>query len=344
MAGSGGGGEQPEFGHDRREHGARLVREYERAMSSADDEEEPGAYITFESFPGLELALESLDPQRSGAQPELVVVRDSTSSEGKVQQATVYVPNGKKAYFLDRLTAYVDSLDGKSVRHSTLVEGIRSIRRATIRELWTDADDVFPVDDDRLHWWEVWLRRRNGGEVERVTALAAERGLRTSGRYLGFGDRTVLLVQATVQELAEAFAALDDIAELRKPHEVANLLAEMSAAEQGEWVADLSARVQPAGLDAPAVCVLDTGVQDGHLLLAHSLSASDLHGLNGVRSAHARERHGTEMAGLALYGDLHGAVVGSGPVQLTHRLESVRILGGPDEERELQRPRVQRRG
>jgi len=40
----------------------------------------------------------------------------------------------------------------------------------------------------------------------------------------------------------------------------------------------------------------------------------------------SRPGHGTEMAGLALYGDLTPLLAGSMPVVLTHRLETVKIL------------------
>ena len=43
--------------------------------------------------------------------------------------------------------------------------------------------------------------------------------------------------------------------------------------------------------------------------------------------------HGTEMSGIALYGDLVAFLAGNGPVQLTHRLESVKILPGSRRER-----------
>ncbi len=146
------------------------------------------------------------------------------------------------------------------------MEGIQSIRRATIRELWTDADSVFPTDPSQVRWWEVWLRRRDGDELRRFTAFVAAQGLRTSEHYLGFGDRTVVLLHATADQLAHAFHSLDDIAELRQPHDVASFLTELPASEQAEWVDELRQRLRPAADGAPVVCILDTGVQDAHPL------------------------------------------------------------------------------
>lgn len=323
----GGGRDGTGFSGDRRRHGSALVQQYENAVAVAPDAPGvEGTYLSFLSFPGLELALESLDVQRPGEQPELVAVRDADSADGAIQIATVYIPDGKKEYFLKRLTQYVQSAGDDKARHATLVEGIQAIRRATIRELWTDADDAYPADPSQARWWEVWLRKRDGNELGRFTAFATAHALRTSDHYLGFGDRTVVLLHATADQLAEAFRSLDDIAELRQPHDVASFLSELPASEQADWVDDLRRRLRPAPSGAPVVCILDTGVQDEHPLLTDSISAPDLHVADPLWQLPPVNRHGTEMAGLALYGDLHGAVLSSGAIDLRHRLESVKFL------------------
>lgn len=355
LASAGGGGDKAGFKGDRAGHGRRLRRELEGALGSSDDSPDvEGTYITFESFPGLELALESLDPRGSGDQPELVAVREEFGPQGNVQVATVYIPDGKKEYFLNRLTAYVATATADRAKNAALVEGIQSIRRATIRELWTDPMDEFPSDPVAAAWWEVWLRGRDGNERARFAAFAAANGLRTSEHYLGFGDRTVVLLRSTADQLAEAFRTLDDIAELRRPHEIASLLTTLPSSEQAEWLDELRGRLQAADLDAPAVCVLDTGVQDGHPLLTASLMPADVHTADPSWLARAVRGHGTEMAGLALFGDLQQAVLSSHPVNLQHRLESVKLLpdvGSNDRElygaltaRSVDRPEIQAGG
>ena len=121
---------------DRRGHGTALIKQFENATAPVHDAPAvEGTYISFISFPGLELALESLDPQGRGEQPELVAVREQDSADGVLQIATVYIPDGKKEYFLRRLARYVESAEEERAKHATLVEGIQTIQRATIREL-----------------------------------------------------------------------------------------------------------------------------------------------------------------------------------------------------------------
>lgn len=327
LTGNGGGGDREPFQLDRYSHGRRLQGELTAALAPKDADTEPvGTYITFVSFPGLELALQSLDPQARGEQPELVAVSEEPTALGVTQMATVYVPEGKKGYFLDRLAKFVETSGLDRVRNAALVEGIQSIRRATILELWTEPRRLFPDNDGLRYWWEVWLRKRDGRSLERFKSYAREHGHSTSAHYIGFGDRTVILLQATVAELADMFASIDDIAELRRPHDVATVLTQMPASEQSSWVQDLLDRLEPAGDDAPAVCVIDTGVQAGHPLLAGSLSDGDSHVADVMWQLRPVFGHGTEMAGLALYGDLQEALTTGMNVRLLHRLESVKFL------------------
>ena len=100
----------------------------------------------------------------------------------------------------------------------------------------------------------------------------------------------------------------------------------MAASEQASWAEELQGRLTAAGADAPVVCVLDTGVKDTHPLLSDSFYPSDSHRVNPAWPDQILDGHGTEVAGLALFGDVQQAVATSLPVSLSHRLESVRIL------------------
>ncbi len=142
-----------------------------------------------------------------------------------------------------------------------------------------------------------------------------------------------MLLRASADELSGALSVLDDITELRRPHVAATFLADLPAADQADWVEDLWARLRAADSDAPAVCVLDQGVQWNHPLLNASIAASDVHVADPAWPTQPAPNrgHGTEMAGLALYGDFEAAISGTHPVHLQHRLESVKIL--PDQGR-----------
>ena len=92
------------FSGSRSEHGKRLTQEFEATWAPPVDEPETtGTYLTFASFPGLDLMFESLESRRPGAQPELVAVQQESTPAGEIANATVFIPEGQKEFFLTRL-------------------------------------------------------------------------------------------------------------------------------------------------------------------------------------------------------------------------------------------------
>jgi Subtilase family len=156
--------------------------------------------------------------------------------------------------------------------------------------------------------------------------FAAAQEIEVAPRRLMFDDRIVTLVRSAPAKLAASIDVLNDVAEVRKAKETATVFVDMGPEDQGKWVKELRDRVTPPSADAPAVCVLDTGVTRGHPLLEASLDAADCHTCDPAWGTHDHLGHGTEMAGLALFGDLTPVLAGTQHVVLRHRLESVKIL------------------
>lgn len=323
---------------NRQDHGHQLeaaLQQAEAAGHSRRDAEGlrlegavDGIYIRFESFPGVELAVESLDPRRGKVHPELRAVREVTVDDRTFEQAVVFVPDGQLGYFLGRVEAYLASAENDRPRNYKLLDRIQSIGLASLQELWTDPDVEFPTRSVPV-WWEVWLRRRDGHEIDRLRQFAQGSGVQVGQETLGFSDRLVVLVRASRTQLARAIDVLDDVAELRRPQEPAGLIALEPAADQAEWVEQLAARTTPAGSNAPAACIVDTGVHQSHPLLGPSLSVDDCHTCDPTWGIDDRNGHGTEMAGIALYGDVGDAILSGGPIRLRHGLESVKIMQQP---------------
>jgi len=323
---------------NRGRHGRQLQSELEQAGAAglarreSEDVRVAGAvdgiYVRFESFPDLDLALESLDPRRGRVHPELRAVREVTVGDRTFEQAVVFIPDGQLGYFLGRVEAYLASADNDKPRNYKLIDRIQSIGLASLEELWTDPKAEFPAGDGAV-WWEVWLRRRDGHEVERLKQFAEAAGADVGAHTLGFSDQLVVLVRASRTQLSRAINVLDEVAELRRPKEPAGLIALEPAADQADWVAQLASRTTAAAPSAPAACIVDTGVHQGHPLLSGSLLPTDCHTCDPRWGLDVRHGHGTEMAGLALYGDVGAAVVSGGPIHLRHRLESVKIVQRP---------------
>ncbi|NJL26471.1 MAG: S8 family peptidase [Thermoanaerobaculia bacterium] len=287
-----------------------------------------GVYLDFEALSGWELALSSLESNRSQdpkKRIEVVAVRQAHSSR---QHAAVFVPEGKIKHFLGQLEKYARETPKRKgeARHENTYDRVASLRLATLRALWTDDEAAYPATDYDPIWWEIWLRRSDGAELSRLYAFAALANLRLGERRIQFDDRIVTLVFGSADQLSASLDVLNDLAEVRRAKELATFFIQQAAKDQAEWVNELADRVESAGQDAPAVCVLDTGVARHHPLLAGALAADDCHAVDVSWGTYDHEGHGSEMAGLALYPDFISALAGSERVVLRHGLETVKIL------------------
>ena len=333
-----GGGRRPEPPvRDRAQHGGTLRRQMEQIRTAADAarearqeagmEEGIGLQVEFESFPDVELAFESLARERSGI--ELLNVRHEEART----HATVFVPDGKLDHFEGLIRDYLaEKRDSRGhVRDNRrLIDAIRQIRTASTRALWTDDPDEFPDRGEGAIWWEVWLpvRRDRQAVVSAFQGRAEAQEMRVAPGNLVFPERTVLLIHASVEQMQRSMLTLNSIAELRRAKETAEFFDSLLPEAQPEWLEELLARIRyPASADeVPHVCLLDTGVNRGHPLIEPSLGASDLHTVEPGWGVDDNDGHGTEMAGLALAGDLTELLDGNDPVELGHRLESVKLL------------------
>jgi len=284
--------------------------------------------LEFESDPDLELALRSLDRWDTSPPIELVAVREL----GQSMLATVFVPDGKLEILERLITRYRDEETAKGQpKNKKLIESVAEIRHAAIRSFWTDDPELFP-DVQKPSWWEVWLRV--GQDRDEITATfesyAASIGIRMQKRRIKFSDRTVLLVLATREQMSQSVELLDCIAELRLAKDHPEFFMDQRPSEQAEWVDDLLDRVEGPQGQTAAVCLLDTGVNNGHPLLRDALSTENLLACDPEWGGNDDRSHGTEMAGLCLWGDLTRQLATSGPVTIEHSLESVKILPPPD--------------
>jgi hypothetical protein len=136
-------------------------------------------------------------------------------------------------------------------------------------------------------------------------------------------EHVVGLVQASASGLSALLSTSAVLSELHRAR-VASVLPHGDQSFMTDLALDLADRIEAAGPDSAAVCVLDTGIRGRHPLLRasvdHTLSVLDNVGPGDAAG------HGTEMAGLALFGDLEGALAQNGAVKLRHRVESIKIL------------------
>lgn len=333
-AGGGGGFSLPE--KDRNAHSEKLImqleslRPIEQRITQEQkefDTEVRGIQVVFESDPEFNLKLESLEFQRSGI--ELC----STHTDNNIMSATIFIPEGKVDYFLKKVIAYKDE-DGKpnkdglvKPRNKDLVESIAEIKHAVLESLWTDSKEL-PNDEDPF-WWEVWIRQSD--KIDNISFFkerAAALDLRIKEETIVFIDRVVFLVYATKENMSRSISLLGTVAELRMAKEPTSFFTTMDNTDQGDWIEEALDRINLLPNIDTFACILDSGVNEEHPLLKPVSDVNDMHSYNHEWGTHDGSSlgHGTAMSGLAVYGDLADVLSSDLPIEINHKLESVKIL------------------
>jgi hypothetical protein len=323
---------------DRAAHGAYLEGQFSRAWTTAEHTGAPstavvvpqreGVYLEIISAANHSLKLESLENRTEGIRLRTVHMQDRGGQ--RLVIATVFVPHDARASFVQKLRAYATGLTPNGgIPQRDLVANIEDIVAATLKSFWPTVDQS-RIPGDAPRWCEVWLDLPlppHALEVEqRFRATAQSLQIEVADRRIVFPERVVLLIHANRAQLEAAIIASFQIAELRLASEPAGIWTRESPREQVDWARDVLGRMRPARADAPAVCILDTGITQAHPLLAPLTDSGDCLAAHATWKPHDDNGHGTQMAGLAAFGRLEPLLLVGGAFQVTHRLESVKLF------------------
>lgn len=300
-----------------------------------------GTYIQFTSASDHDLITKSLEDLRKGIR--LLNIKEISIGENQTQvRATVYVPNGKEGHFIAKIQKYQQEATAKGQpKNAPLVNSIEDVSIALLEGLWTDKPQLIPTETAK--WSEAWLNvnTKENQEQEQIAQFLETLdniGIEYKHNRIIFPERAVLLVNANREQLVELMLQSDLLAEFRAGQEPAGFWVNESSVEQQAWVDDLLNRIELIESNIK-VCLLDSGVNNGHQLLQPLLDNADTLTVDnawGTDDHEPRAGHGTLMAGIAGYGQMEQVLVSANSVPLTHKLCSVKILPRPSQ---VQTPR-----
>ena len=317
---------------DRVAHGQQIKQKLEQAWQDSENEiavthsMRTGTYIEFQSAPGLDIKIKSLEDLRKGIRLCNVRQEDADDPKKITSYITTFVPNDQKQFFFDKIEAYLKEETKKgNPKNKDLLEGVEDIRKAVfVESFWTD-DKILIPDDGTKEWCEIWLR---GDDIakENFNIILSNLGIKSKPDVINFPERIVKLVFASRQDLGNLTKHSDDIAEYRRAKSTANFLLSETPSNQSEWVDNLVQRLTVNNTSNVTICLLDTGVNNGHPLIAPILANSDCQAVEPQWGTDDHDKHGTLMAGLSGYGDLQECLTTSNSVTIKHCLESVKII------------------
>lgn len=331
-----GGGDTKIREVERRAHGRLIQGEAVAALARQDllretegfaELQSLGVVVTIEGTPGFPLRIESLERlsqhRLTAKRPKWLLLSAFAETGDAPERALVWISDEYRAEFLRLFENYLTKPARKDSEHPmnrALVANISRIEAAVVRDLW-QSDGEPPTSGQ--HWWEIWLTPGDGAEAL-LERFAAALQLQVAARRLHFDSRQVMWINARWNDLQTLPHTAVPVTEIRRPQFV-DTIDELVADDQIELVDDLVLRITAAAVSAPAVCLIDTGVRNSHVLLRDSLSDTDVHTVlpPPVGDVHG---HGTLMAGLALFGPLDEPLLSGAKVRLRHRIESVKYL------------------
>lgn len=330
----GGGGDKPPLPpRDRAAHAAHLRSELD-ALKAAVEARPPGQrdpdatreIVAVTPEPRQGLPAESLADEKSDVR---VVGEDPDTGLVLLDAKTVNLTalRGK----IDLYSDPAKDTESGNPKNAPLLAPIKALGLAGVSDLATSPGRLEAAY--RPRWLALMCR---GGHHDQDAARASRAQLgRQLHRLFGLSGpeasfdaalHTVFYVKLSVEQLGQLVGSVDCIYEF-----------ELAEREIRDWLLleerglDLREHKQtPPPPDAPAVVILDTGIQDTHPLLAPSiLSATSA--LPGIESGVDANGHGTRMAGVALHLDHVGLAIESGSSEAAHWIQSVRILVRPNQ-------------
>lgn len=256
---------------------------------------------------------------------EVVILR-SARRDDRTESALLFVPDDARSFLQEKIRAYGQPRGNQPRQDVDKFERLETIRAADIHALFVGSVDFASPS---ASWWELWVPHdRQFAERVATAAQLAEFDVHQDRLY--FPDTTVVFVHGSAEGISGFVGRIPGaVAEIRKATGTIEPFLNDGTKGLGpqDWVSDLAKRTLPPPQDANSVCTLDTGIAALHPLIAPGLHGAWAYDAAwGADDHHPQGGHGTPLAGLALYGDLDPLVNDTRQVQLTHAVESMKLL------------------
>lgn len=299
-------------------HNQEIIQRNEKGLPIKD-----GEYITFISANKQLLELDSLSS--NGA--KLLNVKNN--SDNSQQAATIFIPENKKEKLIGKIEKYInEDTSAGHPKSQKLVEKIENVCRTTIDFIWSSSNEYLPKNE--AVWCELWLaidEAEIDSKFQTLKRICVFHGIPFSESLTVFPERVIVNVKLNYDQIVELIFSFGRIAEIRRTEELNSFWLDQTVIDRENWIESAKRNINFTHLNN-YISILDSGVNNGHLLIKDALSDSDRHTVNlnwGINDS-GHSGHGTGMAGIALYGNLNNTLENNTPFEIKHKLESIKIL------------------
>ncbi len=340
---SGGGKKDYPVISDRIGHADRLISKFDSIRNESARRDESlaltslkaagGTYMEFMGTPGFDFPIQSLEDKK--AKIRLAHSSKVISDKGDQIRAILFVPRGSENKLLDKLKKYRDkdnptkkSGEPGGPKNAPLVTSIKDIEAASLKALWQDPLELMPEDSPK--WCEIWLRDVQDDHeavIQETYNIFKELGAKFSDDYSCFREAIIFQALMNRQQLTDFIYSSAYLSEYRIAQDVASTYYNKSSGQEAQQANQLSERIILDDRNV-SVVILDSGVNNGHVLLRDILNDKDCISYKkewGTDDHESYDGHGTPMAGIVAYNNLIHALESTGAVELKHRLFSVKI-------------------
>jgi hypothetical protein len=341
LPGAGGRGPNIPVRANRVTHAQRLERQFTDAWKSIEESKAAdatvtsvadanGTYLQIKGKAGYDLITKSLEDVRQGVR--LISVK--SEGEDKTIVATVFIPANKRDFFLKKINKYASQETGIDA-----IAAVENIQIAVAESLWTSEKSHMPTDEPI--WCEVWLRHEKKADAGQVKSsfieVCSSRNIPMKMNSIHFPERIVMGIYANRNTLLSLLLLSPSLAEFRTMKAPTSFFDELTAQEQNEWIDELRGRIDTTNRSDTSICILDTGVNNGHPLLSEFLADEDVSAVDPSHGTNDNHGHGTKMAGITVFHNLEEQLAATTPVAIKHFIESVKILNqeGAENDKDL---------
>ena len=323
-------------------HGAFINRKLAEARQQYNENSAIGIshldtiILEFNSSPDFDLKTKSLEDIRFGIR--LLNIREEKNTENKtIIRATVSIPKDKINKFVKKIDEYNQTISSETkTKNEELVNSIEDIKLAILQSFWSDNISLIP-EEGFPDWCEIWLLDQNtDSPIEKqFFEFCTENNIEyRENEILSFPERKVVLIKADRTVLTNIINSFSGIAEIRLSKTPTRFWLDLDNRNQIEWGMDLLSRLNIDNDSQISVVVIDTGVNNGHKLLAPIISDEECFTVKENLNTKDRDGHGTLMCGLVSYGDLQKCLESTNSVDIVHHIESVKIINSSGTENE----------